>query len=135
LSALALRPLTFPASLETGLGWLSATLTPLAMVSVGWQLEFRNLRGQVRVLVTGLLWKLVVVPALVLLALRTFDGPLTVVDRVAIAQAAMAPMMTAAVLAAEYRLAATLSAAMAALGVLLSFATVPAWWALSGALG
>jgi predicted permease len=42
----------------------------------------------------------------------------------------MAPMVTAAVLATEYRLAAPVSAALAAVGAVMSFVTVPAWWAL-----
>jgi len=58
-------------------------------------------------------------------------GEFGLTDRVAVAQAAMAPMVTAAVLATEYRLAAPVSAAMSAMGALLSFATVPAWWALT----
>jgi predicted permease len=58
-------------------------------------------------------------------------GSFTLTDRVAVSQAAMAPMVTAAVLAAEYRLSTSLSAAMSAVGALVSFATVPAWWAFT----
>ncbi|MBL8918670.1 MAG: AEC family transporter [Myxococcaceae bacterium] len=131
--ALLLRPVAFPAGVDVLLARFADMLTPLALVSVGWQLELAGLAGNRGKLLAALCWKLGVAPAAMLgVLLATGGGALTLNDRVAVAQAAMAPMVTAAVLAAEYRLAAPLSAALAAVGALASFATVPAWWALTG---
>lgn len=134
--AFALRPIAFPDGLTTLLHRFSEMLTPLALVSIGWQLDLAALKQQAKPLALGLSWKLVVAPAVMLLVvLVTTGAPLTLTDKVAVAQAAMAPMVTAAVLAAEHGLAASLSAALAAVGAVISFATVPAWWALTERLG
>jgi hypothetical protein len=59
------------------------------------------------------------------------DGVLAVT----ILEAAMAPMITGAVLAAERDLAPSLASNMVGLGVPLSLLTVPAWAWLLGRLG
>jgi predicted permease len=133
--AFALRPVVFPAGLESVLTRFADMLTPLALVSVGWQLELSSLRGNGGALALGLSWKLVGAPLVMLGVLLLLGGAFGLTERVAVAQAAMAPMVTAAVLATQYRLAAPLSAAMSAVGALLSFVTVPAWWALTERLG
>lgn len=134
VAAFALRPVVFPAEMEVVLTRFADMLTPLALVSVGWQLELSSLRGNGGKLALGLSWKLVGAPLVMLGVLWLLGGEFGLTNRVAVAQAAMAPMVTAAVLASEYRLAAPVSAAMSAVGALLSFATVPAWWALTARL-
>ncbi len=52
----------------------------------------------------------------------------TEVTRVAVAQAGMAPMVTAGVLATEFNLDARLAAALIAVGTPLSVVTVSLWW-------
>lgn len=131
IAAVALRPFTFPGPVDVALDALAKTLSPVALLCVGWQLELRGLGAQVKPLALGLGWKLGVAPAVMLVALWLSGGPYGLVAHVAVAQAAMAPMVTAAVLADENGLAAPISAAMAALGALLSFLTVPAWFALA----
>lgn len=131
LLAFALRPVEFPPSMIAVLTRFADMLTPLALVSVGWQLELSGLKGNGGKLALGLGWKLVGAPLLMLGVILALGGSFTLTDRVAVSQAAMAPMVTAAVLAAEYRLSTSLSAAMSAVGALVSFATVPAWWAFT----
>lgn len=114
---------------------LGLLLSPLALTSVGWQLEPSALRGQGRRVTVGLAYKLLVAP-LVMLALVWLTAPTVgLAERVAVAQAAMAPMVTGGVLAAEYELEPKLAAGLIAVGVPLSLATVPAWWWLVGRLG
>lgn len=125
------RPLPFPPALEQLLQRFADLLTPLALASVGWHLTAEGLRHAVKPVAAGLTWKLAVAPAVMLLVLVAAGGPPTLVDLVAVAQAAMAPMVTAAVLASEYGLAASVSATMAAVGAVVSFVTVPAWWSLA----
>lgn len=130
--ALALRPVAFPGVVDSVLGRLGDMLSPLALASVGWQLEVSALKGQGARVALGLAYKLVAAP-LVMLGLVWLTAPsVDVVERVAVAQAAMAPMVTAGVLAAEYELEPKLAAGLIALGVPLSLLTVPAWWWLLG---
>jgi hypothetical protein len=53
--------------------------------------------------------------------------------QVAIFEAAMAPMIGGAIVAAQHKLDPELSALMLGVGIPLSFLTLPAWWyALAG---
>lgn len=132
LLAFVLRPFAFPEGVESVLTRLGSMVTPLALASVGWQLELSGMKGQLGAMATGLVWKLLLAPAVMLGVVWLVGAPTGLEAKVAVAQAAMAPMVTAAVLATEHRLAASLSAALAALGAAMSFVTVPAWWAVLG---
>lgn len=135
VAALLLRPLPFPGAVETGLAALGVLLSPLALASVGWQLEPSALGGQGARVALGLSYKLLLAP-LVMWGLVGLTAPaLGLPERVAVAQAAMAPMVTGGVLAAEYELEPKLAAGLIAVGVPLSLVTVPAWWWLLGAVG
>ena len=57
LLALVLRPIEFPTGFEQLLGRLGATLTPLALVSVGYQLRFADFKGRIPALTLGLFFK------------------------------------------------------------------------------
>lgn len=133
VAALLLRGVPFPAALDAVLGRLADMLSPLALASVGWLLNPAALRGRLRRVAVGLLGRLLLAPALVLALLWLVRGEIGLIERVTVAQAAMGPMVTAIVLAAEHDLDPELGAGMLALGVPLSLATVPAWWfALGG---
>jgi predicted permease len=83
---------------------LAATLTPLALVSVGYQLRFGGIRASLRELSAGLLYKLVLGPALVALlfvvGLRA-GGP---VLQVTVFEAAMGPQIGGAIVAMDHGL-------------------------------
>ncbi len=133
-AALALRGTPLPEGLMVVVGRLADMLGPLALASVGWQLDLGAARGHGARLALGLGWRLVAAPALVLGLLALATGHVGPVERVVVAQAAMAPMVTAGVLACEYDLAPRLAAALIAVGVPLSLLTVPLWWRLLLAL-
>ncbi|MEZ4238210.1 MAG: AEC family transporter [Myxococcota bacterium] len=126
--ALALLAPPLPDVLAEALERLGATLTPLALMSVGLQLQ--GARGATAPLVVGLGLKLAVVPAALLglyLALGVAPGlDLTVT----VLEAAMAPMITGAILAADHGLAPGLANRMVGVGIPLSMATVPLWAAV-----
>jgi malate permease and related proteins len=128
--AFALRDVTVGAPVDVVVGRLADMLSPLALASVGWQLDARALRGNGWRVAAGLGWKLVLAPALVLAVLLLWHGALGPTERVVVAQAAMAPMVTAGVVAAEHKLAPGLAAALISVGVPLSLLTVPLWWRL-----
>jgi predicted permease len=128
LLALVLRPIDFPAGLEQLLGRLGATLAPLALVSVGYQLRWADLEGRIPALSLGLLFKLVFGPiliAFVLVKLLHTNGPTM---QVTIFETAMAPQIGAAIVAIEHKLDPPLVTLMVGIGIPLSFLTLPLWW-------
>ena len=131
-AALLLRGVPFPPVLDAVLERLAAMLSPLALASVGWLLNPSALRGRLGQVALGLAGRLALAPALVLGMLWLLRGHIGEAERVAVAQAAMGPMVTAVVLAAEHDLDGEFGAAMLALGVPLSLLTVPLWWHLLG---
>ena len=128
LLALALMPVTYPAWLQSLLERLGATLVPLALVSVGFQLRLSQIRGRLPLLAIGLGFKLVIGPALILLILAGLLGQRGPVIQVTVFEAAMGPMIGAAIVAMDHDLDPSLVTLMVGLGIPLSFATLPAWW-------
>jgi len=126
--ALVLRPIDFPAGLEHLLERLGATLTPLALVSVGYQLRLTDIKGRVPALTLGLLFKLFVGPLLVTILLFKIIGASDQVAQVTIFESAMAPQIGASIVAMEYRLDPPLVTLMVGIGIPLSFLTLPLWW-------
>ena len=126
--AILLRPLPFPAELTALLQKLGDTLTPLALASVGFQLRLGALRGELKPLGLGLLFKLVLGPALLFLLYVVVCGRSGPVMRVTLFEAAMAPMISAGIVAVDHRLNPPLVTLMIGLGIPLSFLTLPVWW-------
>lgn len=126
--ALAASPFSYPDWLDTLLRRLATTLVPLALVSVGMQLRLSQIRGRMRLLALGLGFKLVIGPALVLAVLAGLLGQRGLVIQVSVFEAAMGPMIGAAIVAMDHDLDPSLVTLMVGLGVPLSFLTLPAWW-------
>lgn len=134
VAALLLRPVALPAWVDTVLGRLGDTLTPLALFSVGFNLRLAGLRARAGALLLGLGYKLALAPLLVWLVLRVLPGGTSpLVLHVAVLQAAMAPMVSGAILAVEHELDPPLANLMVGLGIPLSLLTVPALHMLLGA--
>jgi malate permease and related proteins len=132
VAALLLRGVPLPPAVLEPLHGLSLTLSPVALVAVGLQLELGALATWRRELAVGLTYKLLLAPLLVLLLLKATGPSWGLLERVAFAQGAMAPMVTGAVIASQRNLEPTLASLMVGVGVVLSLLTVPLWWALSG---
>jgi hypothetical protein len=133
VAALVLRPVALPAALGGTLERLGALVVPLALLSVGYQLRLdaAGLRRYGVPLAVGLGARLVVGPAAVALVLRHAFHARGLAADVTVAEMAMAPMITSALLAIEAGLEPELATAMVGAGVPLSLVTVPAWaWAL-----
>ncbi|MBL8999242.1 MAG: hypothetical protein JNL44_18390, partial [Gemmatimonadetes bacterium] len=128
LLALALMPVSYPEWLDTLLRRLAATLVPLALVSVGFQLRLSQIRGRLPLLALGMGFKLVIGPALVLAVLAGLLGQRGPVIQVTVFEAAMGPMIGAAIVAMDHDLDPSLVTLMVGLGIPLSFATLPVWW-------
>jgi predicted permease len=128
LLALALNPFEYPAGVEIVLGKLGATLAPLALVSVGYQLRLAELRGKLAALSAGLAFKLVMGPALILMLFTGALGAGGPHIQVTIFEAAMAPQIGASIVALEHKLDPPLVTLMVGIGIPLSFLTLPLWW-------
>ena len=125
--ALMLSWYPFPPLLNELFTKLGGMVTPLALVSVGFQFKFgtKFLRQNMRPLWMGLGYKLVLGPLLLsLLFVGVFGGRGESVQ-VTLIETAMAPMITAGVVAVEYELDIELVSLMLGIGIPLSFFTVP----------
>ena len=129
--ALSLRGVAFPAALSDVLATLAATLVPVVMIAVGLQLSLRLRREEAAPLALGIAGKLVVAPALALLACRLL-GLEGEAARVAVFESGMPPMVSGGALAIMAGLAPSLSAALVGLGILASFVTLPVLFRLLG---
>jgi predicted permease len=137
---LGLRGVALPAVFLSAIGWLGHLLSPVALLSVGMQLggirgwgsESRKLLGP---LLAGLGYKLVLAPAGILVLYLGVFGQRGSVAGISVLEAAMAPMVTGAVMAADAGLAPELSGLLIGVGVPLSLLSVPIWNSLLVLLG
>ena len=133
--AVLLIPVTYPKWLETLLGRLGGTLVPLALVSVGYQVQWSAIRGKATELGLGLAFKLVIAPMLIMLLFAALFGARGEVVQITIFEAAMAPQIGAAIVAVEHDLDPPLVTLMVGIGIPLSFVTLPVWYHVLTALG
>ena len=103
---------------------IGATLTPLALFSVGLQFKFHPGQRQLGAVSLGLGWKLLLAP-LLCWSVGVAAGVDGLVLTVGVLQAAMAPMVSAAILADEYGLEPTLANTVLGAGIVLSLLTIP----------
>lgn len=107
---------------------LGATTVPLALVSVGSQMQWKKIEKKEGFhLFIGLLFKLVLLPLLILVIYKyNFHQSGDVID-ICILEAAMAPMITAAIIASAHDLEPKFCNLMVAVGIPLSILTVGIW--------
>ena len=116
-------------ALSSALSRIGLTLTPLALISVGWQLELNleQLRARWRDVAIGLGLRLFVWPLLIALSYRYVFDSQTLLFRVCVLEAAMAPMITGVLVAAEFDLDGELAGLLVGFGIPLSLLTVWIW--------
>ena len=107
---------------------LGATTVPIALVSVGSQMQWKKIEKKEGFhLFIGLLFKLVLLPLLILVIYKyIFHQSGDVID-ICILEAAMAPMITAAIIASAHDLEPKFCNLMVAVGIPLSILTVGIW--------
>ncbi|MCM0082444.1 AEC family transporter [Geomonas sp. Red32] len=125
--ALLLRPVAFPSWTVSVLEKLGSTLTPLALFSVGFQLQFGGIRAEAKALVAGLSYKLLLGPAMIALLYVLFLGAKGPVTQVTIFESAMAPMISAGIIAIDHDLKPQLVGMLVGVGIPLSFVTLYLW--------
>jgi predicted permease len=126
--AIALMPVDYPDWFVAVLHRLGDTLAPLALLSVGFQLRLGHLAGNGRNLALGLVFKLLLAPLAIFLLYVPVLGAGGQAIQVTLFEAAMPPMITSAIVAAEHDLDPPLANLMVGVGLLVSFATLTGWW-------
>lgn len=120
--------LDFPEMLQSVFQRLGSTVTPIALVAVGMQLEFDSKSKHWKFLTLGLFFKLFITPAFFYLFYVTILGGSGLEVQVSILEAAMAPMITGAIVASNYGLKPKLSNMMIGFGIPISFITLIFWY-------
>lgn len=132
--ALVLIPIEYADWFSVLLKRLGDTLAPLALLSVGLQLRLGHIAEHKRNLALGLGFKLILAPLAISLLYVQMLGAHGLNMQVTLFEAAMPPMITAAIVASEHDLDPPLANLMVAIGLIISFFTLTAWWYLLGAV-
>lgn len=128
LIALMLIPIEYAEWFAVLLKRLGDTLAPMALLSVGLQLRPGQVLSNARNLALGLGFKLVLAPLVIYLIYVELLGAHGSTMQVVLFEAAMPPMITAAIVATEHDLDPQFATLMVAVGLVLSFITLSAWW-------
>ncbi|MBW8359843.1 MAG: AEC family transporter [Weeksellaceae bacterium] len=107
---------------------LGATTVPLALVSVGSQLRWQKPDHDSKPLFWGLFFKLIIFPAGIFVLYFMILEQRSELVRISFMESAMAPMITAAIIASAHRLEPRLCNLMIGVGIPLSFLTLFFWY-------
>ena len=129
LVGLLLRPWPYPEAVTTVLYNVSQSLIPLVMTAIGFQMNLRLRPTTLAPLGFGLGLKLIIAPVAALIGCRLLGLHGLPAD-ISVFEAGMPPMVTAAALAVAAGMEAELAIALAGLGLVLAFATLPVLYGL-----
>jgi len=119
-----------PEALDEVFDKLGATTVPLALVSVGSQLSWQHPGIHSKPLFWGLLFKLILFPAFIFVLYFIILNQRGETVEIAFMEAAMGPMITAAIIASTHKLEPKLCNLMLGAGIPLSFVTLAFWYAV-----
>lgn len=108
---------------------LAGTVGPLALFSIGLQLKFGGWFSELKHISTALIYKLILAPLVVLLIAIAFNFS-GITAKIAIFEMAMPTLLTAGVIADQYNLNSKVTNLVVGIGIILSFLTTFAWWAI-----
>jgi len=129
LIGLALRNWSYPQVVVNTLQDLSGALTALVMTAIGFQMKLRLQRTTLEPLGVGLAIKLMIAPLVALVVCQLFGLDNLAAD-ISIFEAGMPPMVTACALAAAAGMGVELAVAMAGLGIVMAFVSLPLLYGL-----
>lgn len=122
----------FSEDIKAVLKTLGSTLTPLSLTSIGLQLRLKGKGISIANLSWGLLYKLILAPALIAaLYIGLLEGK-NLLTQVSVMEAAMPPMVTASIIATEYNLNPNLANLLVGLGLIVSLPLLYAWFLVLG---
>lgn len=105
---------------------LAATVSPLALFSVGLQLKFKGWQHEIRQISMALLYKLLIAPALVL-AIVLAVGMKGNIAAVSVLEAAMPALVTSSIIAEQYRLNTRLINLIIGVSIIVGLFTTAFW--------
>lgn len=117
----------FSETVTSVLKMLSASLSPVAMLIVGYQIATHVDVVFTKSMFYGIGYKLLVAP-IVIFAVFYFFNVETQVFKITVIEAAMAPMVTPAIILTTHKIAPKLTAQILCWGIIFSFVTVPLWY-------
>lgn len=127
IAALVLPPFVSLEPLDPLFLKLSNTVGPLALFSIGLQLQFKGWQQEIKQISFALLYKLCLAPALVLLlAVLLRAGGNTA--RITVFEAAMPTLLTSGIIAGQYNLQPKVANLVIGIGILLSFLSTACWY-------
>ncbi len=106
---------------------LAATVGPLALFSIGFQIKLDGWRRNLSHISVALFYKLIVSPAIVFIFILVM-GVRGSIAQVSVFEAAMPTLLTAGIVADEYDLDPQVVNLVIGIGILLSFLTTAGWW-------
>jgi len=106
---------------------LAATVAQLALFSIGLQLQFKGWQNEIKTISTALLYKLIIAPALIIIIAIIFQLKGKIIQ-VSIFEMAMPSLLSAALVANEYKLNPKLINLVVGVGIILSFFTTAIWF-------
>ena len=120
LIAIALNGMSYNPHITTILQKLSGCVAPLALLSIGMQLHFGEIREHIKPLIVGLSYRIIFAPLAVFLVLCLFHHALDENSKTILIDSMMGTQITALVLAQEYNLNGKLATLMMCISVPLS---------------
>jgi len=119
-----LQDIAYPLWLFNLLKFLSSMLAPVALISIGLNLVIKPPKEEIKPIIIALFLKLIFIPLMLIyiFSLLSFNS---LSAKVSIFESAMAPMVTACMLAIMYGIKPNFIATTLGYGVLLSFLTLP----------
>jgi len=112
---------------------LVATLSPMALFSIGLQIKFGAIKQEWKLVTAGLSYKLLLAPALVLLLAFLFHSTGNPA-RISVFEAGMSSHITASLLASQYGLNPRYCSLVVGIGIVTGFITETGWYFLLGYL-
>lgn len=106
---------------------LAATVGPLALFSIGLQLQFKGWRSEVKHLSASFIYKLLIAPALVF-GVALALGLKGIIPQIAVFESAMPSLATSGVVADEYDVNPKLANLIIGVSILIAFATTALWF-------
>lgn len=108
---------------------LALTVGPLALFSIGLQLQFEGWRSEIKNISVALFYKLMIAPTLILLIAMAFQLKGKIIQ-ISIFEMAMPSFISAGVVANEYNLSPKLTNLIIAFGIIIGFATTAIWYCI-----
>lgn len=126
--SLAIFGLNLPDAMNDAFEKLALTVSPLALVSVGYQLKIERRSKHWNFVVMALGYKLLLAPFIIYALYKFAFNQSGTEFEVCVIEAGMAPMITGSIVASSYGLKPRLSSMLVGIGIAVSFVTLAFWY-------